>query len=95
MDNSKMQMIADALNENEEFAKEVINMEPKDAAEALKNKGCDVTEGDLVDFVEACKKSMPENGELADDDLEAVSGGCKWCFGVGVAIGVAVVIAPW
>ena len=43
------------------------------AAEFLKNHGCDATENELSDFL-ANPANLPQ-GEIADDELDAVAGG--------------------
>lgn len=40
----------------------------------LKAQGCEATEAEVVDFIKSLRKG---EGELADDELSAVAGGCN------------------
>lgn len=40
----------------------------------LKAQGCDATEAEVIDFIKSLQKA---EGELADDELSAVAGGCN------------------
>ena len=40
----------------------------------LKAQGCDATEAEVIDFIKSLQKG---EGELADDELSAVAGGCN------------------
>lgn len=40
----------------------------------LKAQGCEATEAEVVDFLKSLRKG---EGELADDELSAVAGGCN------------------
>ena len=40
----------------------------------LKAQGCDATEAEVVDFLKSLRKG---EGELADDELSSVAGGCN------------------
>lgn len=95
MPNERIQAIADVLNSNEDFAKEILTLAPAEAAKALAAKGYDFTEAELIEFVEEVKKTMAANGELGEDDLENVTGGCKVCLVIGIGLGIAAVVAPW
>lgn len=95
MPNERIQAIADVLNNNEEYAKEILTLAPAEAAKVLAAKGYDFTEAELIEFVAEVKKTMSANGELGEDELEAVTGGCNTCFWIGVGIGIAIVVAPW
>lgn len=39
----------------------------------LKAQGCDATEAEVIDFIKSLRKG---EGELADDELNSVAGGC-------------------
>ena len=39
----------------------------------LKTQGCEATEAEVVDFIKSLRKG---EGELADDELNSVAGGC-------------------
>ena len=93
--NERVQAIADVLNSNEDYAKEILTLSPAEAAKALATKGYDFTVEELIEFVEEVKKTMSTNGELGEDDLENVTGGCKVCLVIGIGLGIAAVVAPW
>lgn len=40
----------------------------------LKTQGCEATEAEVVDFLKSLRKG---EGELADDELSSVAGGCN------------------
>lgn len=40
----------------------------------LKAQGCDAAEAEVIDFIKSLQKG---EGELADDELSAVAGGCN------------------
>ena len=40
----------------------------------LKAQGCEATEAEVVDFIKSLRKG---EGELADDELNSVAGGCN------------------
>lgn len=40
----------------------------------LKSQGCEATEAEVVDFLKSLRKG---EGELADDELNSVAGGCN------------------
>ena len=40
----------------------------------LKAQGCDATEAEVVDFIKSLRSA---EGELADDELNSVAGGCN------------------
>ena len=42
--------------------------------EFLKSQGCDAAEAEVIDFIKSLQKA---EGELADDELSAVAGGCN------------------
>ena len=57
----------------------------------LKAQGCEATEAEVVDFIKSLRKG---EGELADDELSAVAGGCNSnSMTVVICIAIAVVSA--
>lgn len=63
-----------AVFADEEFAKSLIPMKTlAEVQAALKEKGVDMTEEELIAFRESMVKA--ENGELSEEMLENVSGG--------------------
>ena len=63
--------------------------------EFLKSQGCEATGAEIMDFLKALQKA---EGELADDELSAVAGGCNsteaiYSMTVVICIAIAVVSA--
>ena len=63
--------------------------------EFLKSQGCEATGAEVVDFIKSLRKG---EGELADDELSAVAGGCNsteaiYSMTVVICIAIAVVSA--
>lgn len=61
----------------------------------LKAQGCEATEAEVVDFLKSLRKG---EGELADDELNSVAGGCDaeeaiYSLSVAICIAIAVVSA--
>ena len=99
MTKENTQKILEILNADEATAKELLAMQPADAAKALNEKGVDCTADDLVELANGIKAWKEASGELDADALEDVAGGSKFGFYCGVACGAAVVavavLAPW
>ena len=63
--------------------------------EFLKSQGCEATGAEIVDFLKSLQKA---EGELADDELNSVAGGCDaeeaiYSLSVAICIAIAVVSA--
>ena len=63
--------------------------------EFLKSQGCDATGAEIMDFLKSLQKA---EGELADDELSAVAGGCNsteaiYSMTVVIYIGFAIMSA--
>lgn len=63
--------------------------------EFLKSQGCDAAGAEVVDFLKSLRKA---EGELADDELSAVAGGCDaeeaiYSLTVAFCIGFAIMSA--
>ena len=63
--------------------------------EFLKAQGCEATEAEVVDFLKSLRKG---EGELADDELNSVAGGCTsteaiYSMTVAFCIGFAAISA--
>ena len=63
--------------------------------EFLKSQGCEATGAEVVDFIKSLRKG---EGELADDELSAVAGGCNsteaiYSMTVAFCIGFAIMSA--
>ena len=84
MTNERIKAIAEALGADDEQRKALLAMEPAAAAAALKDKGYDFTEEELVEFGKLVVEAT-ESGELDADKLDEVAGGSVT---VGVLLGV-------
>lgn len=63
--------------------------------EFLKSQGCEATGAEIMDFLKSLRKA---EGELADDELSAVAGGCNsteaiYSMTVAFCIGFAIMSA--
>ena len=87
MTQERINAIAEVLNADEERAKKLIDMEPADAAEALKAEGYDFTADELIEFGEIVAKAN-QAGELDESKLDNVAGGVI-AAGVAIAAGLA------
>lgn len=90
MTKERIQAIAEVL-ENDDLRKDLLTMEPADAAEELKKKGYDFTADELIEFGKLVAEAT-SSGELDAEDLDAVAGGAVAALtvlGVGFAIKVA------
>ena len=74
MTKERIQTIADALSKDDAERKALLDMEPADAAEKLKDKGYDFSADELIEFGKVVAEAM-ESEELDDSRLENVSGG--------------------
>ena len=101
MTNERSDLIANVLLEDQEYAKKLFALSPEAAAAELAGKGYDITADELIEFkqeLEKTAKLYSENGELDEETLASVSGGCTKCFTAGlwtVAVGVTVVGMMW
>ena len=95
--------IADVLLADLEETKKLLALSSEDAASILAKQGYDFTAEELVEFRQELEKTAElygEDGELNEEALAAVSGGCVKCLQAGlwtIAIGVTAigVLAPW
>ena len=101
MTNERSELLANILIADQEYAKKLFAMTPADAAADLAAKGNDFTAEELIEFkqeLEKAAKLFGENGELDEEALASVSGGCSKCFQAGlwtVAIGVTAIGLMW
>lgn len=84
MTKERIQAIAEALENNEELRKDVLGMEPSEAAETLKKAGFDFTADELIEFGKLVVDATA-SGELDADSLDSVAGGV---VSIGVLLGV-------
>ena len=95
MNTEKMNEIAAAIGTFGDEAKTLLEMELPDAVKCFQEHGYSFTEEELALFADEIR-SQVKNGELDEQDLENVSGGCFGAIALGVAIGGgAGIIANW
>ena len=78
---------------DKEYAAELLKLDPKEAKASLAAKGYEFSDEDLMEMAEAIQKALTQakDGELSENDLEAVAGGGHiGSYVAGVAVGVAV-----
>lgn len=73
MTKERIQAIAEVL-ENDDLRRELLAMEPANAAEELKKNGYDFTAEELIEFGTLVAEAT-NTGELNAEDLDAVAGG--------------------
>ena len=73
MTKERIQEIAEVL-ENDDFRRDLLAMEPADAAAELKQKGYDFTAEELIEFGRLVVEATSAE-ELNAEDLDAVAGG--------------------
>lgn len=73
MTKERIQAIAEVL-ENDDLRKELLAMEPADAAAEMKKKGYDFTADELIEFGTLVAEAT-NTGELNAEELDAVAGG--------------------
>lgn len=93
-------MMTDRWNEvfeNDELAKQIISLQPAEAQKVLAENGFNFTIEEILAKGEELNEFIKKmnSGEINEEALDQVSGGCKWCFAAGVAIGVTAYILPW
>lgn len=109
MTKETLEKMSAILNENEERAKKLLMMTPKEAANAFSDLGCEVTEDEIYKLGEAGKKILANaepSAELSAEDLSDVAGGDFWRAaenmfwgtvgaGTGMLIGVGLACLGW
>lgn len=86
------------LFKDEEFLKKVLVMSPADAQKEFEKEGGEITIDELNDIAAKINKVLQNNGELDEESLDEVVGGGNAGvvkFAIGVAVGIAIVCAPW
>lgn len=86
----KANVLSDYLAKDEARASEIIAMDTADAVKALGADGIEITAEELAEYASAVEEAKAQSGELNEDALENVSGGCLG-LAIGVGVGVAVV----
>lgn len=84
----KANALAEYLNKDEARAQKLAKMEAEDAVKALSADGLEYTADELAEFAEAVEKSSDAKGELSEEALEGVSGGCWIVIPIVIGIGV-------
>ena len=80
-----------------DFANKVLALEPAEAQKVLAEKGYDFTLDEILAYGEEFNATMAKmkGGELSEEDLADVAGGCKWCLAAGIATGIVLVTVGW
>ena len=89
--------IWDEIFENEELVKKIVTLQPEEAQKVLAENGYEFSVEEVVEKGNELNEFIKKinSGEITEDALDNVSGGCKWCFAAGVAVGVAAYLLPW
>jgi len=74
-----------AISENEALAKEIFTGTEAEIREKLAANGIELSDEDFADLMKGL--SAPKDGELNEEALNNVAGGCGICYGIGYAIG--------
>lgn len=96
MNQEKIKKIAEILKEDLGQTKALLELSPSEAAEYFTNKGCDVTEQEMIELAEGIKKMaahLNEDGELDEAALEEVAGGASVEATLYGTLGVTLVAA--
>ena len=95
MTEQRSNAIADALTADQETMQRMLEMSAEDAVAEFDRMGYDFTVEELNEFhdelVEAAKH-VKADGELDEEALANVSGGCSKCFAAGAAVGVIMLV---
>jgi hypothetical protein len=99
MQQEKVELLTQYLTSDPERAKELLELDPKEAVKRINADGYDFTVDELNEYNKALKAVVAQEGELNEGELESVAGGIVLtgtmvaglllCFAGGTAIGVA------
>ena len=92
MTEMRSEEIATILLRDEEYTKQLLQMSPEEASKKLNNDGEEVSPEELIEFKEGIEKIAEmesKQGELMEDELALVSGGCRRCYQAGMLLGAA------
>lgn len=100
MDEKKMAELNGVLVEDHDFTLQILAMSPEEAVVVLKEKGHDFTveellayRNELTNVIEAVQN---KKGELNEDQLDGVVGGCLYRVAAGACVAVtALGGSPW
>lgn len=84
MTNERIAKITEALGTDEQHIEALVRMTPEAAAAELMKEGFTVTAEELIDYGNAVKSMVGENGEIDEAKLENVAGGCLVCTAFSV-----------
>ncbi|MBE6813654.1 MAG: hypothetical protein E7523_12355 [Ruminococcaceae bacterium] len=76
--NERIELLANTLMKDADFANEIVEMEAEDAVKALNAKGFDFTAEELAAFAEDLCAFLAENDQLDESALDDVTGGCYY-----------------
>lgn len=78
MTNERTQYIDNVLAQDPDKLKKLLEMSPEEASAVLHDEGIDITAEELVEFLNNIMASL-KDGELNENDLDTVAGGCGGC----------------
>ena len=91
-------MIGEALAADVEETKRLLDLTPEEAAAELAKKGYDFTAEELIEFrneLQEAAKLCGGDGELDEEALSSISGGCSKCLQAGLWVVVGVIAVVW
>ena len=77
MDQERMTALAELLSEDTEWATELLQKDPEEAAKILADKGYDYTANEIKTFSDELVSVYKNNGELSESDMDGVVGGFR------------------
>ena len=86
------ELYAEVTDSEELKAAFVAAVKEKKISEFLKEQGCEATESEVAEFL---KSKQSAEGEVADEELDAVAGGCNKDEAIMSTISLGVACAIW
>lgn len=90
--------IADALTADRDAVQKLLAMNPEEAVEEFRKQGYDFTVEELSEFhneLREVSERLGASGELNEEVLSGVSGGCGRCFVLGALVAGAAILGGW
>lgn len=91
MTEARFNQIAYAVAADQSDIKRILQLDIEDAVKEFQTKGYDFTKEELCEFGAQLTKLIEANqsGELDENALNEVAGGCGYCAAVGAVVGAA------
>ena len=96
MTEARSNQIADVLLSNQEYGEHKLSLSLEEAVAEFEKEGYDFTAEELTEFRQglvALFEAQKNGGELDEEMLSKVSGGCHKCFVAGEWVAVAIVVS--